>query len=103
MDNRDLQMRKMSIVRYKPKPECYDEFLEALQTLQNERATAVPPAAWTLKKDDEIIRVVIRDLEEFSSDVSNTNWLDSARHLLQELNEVGRHSIPLTGDIVEPA
>ncbi len=96
-------MRKMSIVRYKPKPECYDEFLKALQTLQNERATAASPSAWTITKDDEIIRVVIRDLEEFTSDASNTNWLDTVRHLLQEFNEVDRHAIPLTGDIVEVA
>ena len=96
-------MRKMSIVRYKPKPECYDEFLKALQALQNERATAASPSAWTITKDDEIIRVVIRDLEEFASDASNTNWLDTVRHLLQELNEVDRHAIPLTGGIVEVA
>ena len=96
-------MRKMSIVRYKPKPECYDEFLKALQALQNERATAASPSAWTITKDDEIIRVVIRDLEEFTSDASNTNWLDTVRHLLQEFNEVDRHAIPLTGDIVEVA
>ena len=86
-------MRKMSTVRYKPKPECYDEFLEALQTLQNERATAVLPAAWTLKNNYEIIRVVTRSLEEFSPDLSNTNWLDTVRHLIQEFNEVGRHAI----------
>ncbi|MDP6029905.1 MAG: hypothetical protein QGH08_00340 [Arenicellales bacterium] len=94
-------MRKMSTVRYKPKPECYDEFLEALQTLQNERATAVLPAAWTLKNNYEIIRVVTRSLEEFSPDLSNTNWLDTVRHLIQEFNEVGRHAIPFTGDIVQ--
>ena len=94
-------MRKMSIVRYKPKPECYDEFLKALQALQHGRATAASPSAWTITKDDEIIRVVIRDLEEFTSDASNTNWLDTVRHLIQEFNEVGRHAIPFTGDIVQ--
>ena len=93
----------MSIVRFKPKPECYDEFLEALKSLQEQRAQADPPAAWTLRRDDELIRVVIRDEEEFAADVSNTNWLDSVRHLLQEYNEVDRHAIPLTGEILDPA
>jgi len=29
------------------------------------------------------------------------NWLDTQRHLLQEFNEVDRHTIPLTGDLVD--
>jgi hypothetical protein len=29
------------------------------------------------------------------------NWLDTQRHLLQEYNEVDRHTLPVTGDLVE--
>jgi len=95
-------MKKMSVIRFKPKPECYDEFLDALNALQSERAQADPPAAWTLKRDDELIRVVIRGEEEFAVDVSNTDWLDSVRHLLQEHNELDRHAIALTGEVLDP-
>jgi len=95
-------MKRMSVIRFKPKPECYDEFLDALKALQAGRAQADPPAAWTLKHDDELIRVVIRDEEEFAADISNTRWLDSVRHLLEEHNDVDRHAIPLTGEILDP-
>ena len=29
------------------------------------------------------------------------DWLDTKRHLLEEFNEVDRHTIPLTGDLIE--
>ena len=29
------------------------------------------------------------------------DWLDTQRHLLEEFNEVDRHTIPLTGDLIE--
>ena len=47
------------------------------------------------------MRVVIRDEEEFAADVSNTHWRDSVRHLLEEFNEVDRHAIVLTGEILD--
>ena len=94
-------MKRMSVIRFKPKPDCYEEFLAALTALQAERAQADHPAAWTLKRDDELIRVVIRDEEELVADVSNTDWLDSVRHLLEEHNEVDRHAIALTGEILD--
>lgn len=28
-------------------------------------------------------------------------WLDTQRHPLQEWNEVDRHALPVTGDLVE--
>ena len=94
-------MKRMSVIRFKPKPDCYDEFLAALTALQAERAQADPPAAWTLERGDKLVRVVIRDEEEFAADVSNTHWLDSVRHLLEEFNEVDRHAIVLTGEILD--
>ena len=93
-------MKRMSVIRFKPKPDCYNEFLAALTILQAERAQADPPAAWTLERGGELIRVVIRDEEEFAANVSNTDWLDSVRHLLEEFNEADRHAIALTGEIL---
>ena len=51
---------------------------------------------------DEIYAVAIRDadaLQERSAE--GVNWLDNQRHLLQEYNEVDRHTLPVTGDLVE--
>ena len=52
-------MKKLAIVRFKPKPECFIEFVEALKEHSRER------------------------------------------HLLQEFNYADRHTIFMTGDLVE--
>ena len=45
--------------------------------------------------------MVIRDEEEFATDVSNTHWLDSVRRLFEEFNELDCHAIVLTGEILD--
>ena len=51
---------------------------------------------------DEIYGVVIRDSDALQESASKgVNWLDTQRHLLQEYNEVDRHTLPVTGDLVE--
>jgi hypothetical protein len=52
--------KKLSIVRFKPKPEHFDESVQ-----------------------------------------SGVEWLDKNRLMLQEYDPVNRHTIPLTGDLVE--
>ena len=52
-------MKKLTIVRFKPKPECFSEFVEALKEHSRER------------------------------------------HLLQEFNDVDKHTIFMTGDLIE--
>jgi len=36
-------MKKLSIIRFKPKPECFDEFLENVRANSRESRTANPP------------------------------------------------------------
>jgi hypothetical protein len=51
---------------------------------------------------EELIAIVIRDGNDLNESAKNgVNWLDKQRHLLQEYNEVDRHTIPLTGDLIE--
>jgi hypothetical protein len=51
---------------------------------------------------DEIYAIVIRDANVLQEKASKgVNWLDTQRHLLQEYNEVDRHTLPVTGDLVE--
>ena len=55
-----------------------------------------------MTRDDEVVTVVIRDagkLEESAKD--GVSWLDQQRHLLQEFNDVDKHTIFMTGDLIE--
>ena len=95
-------MKKLSIIRFKPKPECFDEFLENFQAYSHEAATADRPTHFLMTHRDEIYAVVIRDADALQESASKgVEWLDSQRHLLQEYNEVDRHTLPVTGDHVE--
>ncbi|MBO68378.1 MAG: hypothetical protein CL398_08700 [Acidiferrobacteraceae bacterium] len=95
-------MKKLSIIRFKPKPECFDEFLGNLQAYSHEAATANPPTHFLMIHGEEIYTIVIRDANVLQESASEgVEWLDAQRHLLQEYNEVDRHTIPMSGDLVE--
>ena len=96
-------MKKLSIIRYKPKPECYDEFLENVRAFyaRTEPLTH-QPTHYLMTHGDEIYAVAIRDGDALQESASKgVNWLDTQRHLLQEWNDVDRHTLPVTGDLVE--
>ena len=95
-------MKKLSIIRFKPKPECFDEFLANVREFSHDRGTSNPPSQFLMVKDGEIYAIIIRDgaiLAESAQ--SSVGWLDTQRHLLQEYNEVDRHTLPTTGDLIE--
>ena len=95
-------MKKMSIIRFRPKNGCMDEFIEASLKFSKDRGTAVPPTHFLMKSGEEVIAVVIRDSDTLNESMSGgVDWLDTQRHLLEEFNEVDRHTIPLTGDLIE--
>ena len=95
-------MKKLSIIRFKPKPECFDEFLENVRANSREPRTADPPTQYLMTHVDEIYAIVIRDADVLQEKASKgVEWLDTQRHLLQEWNEVDRHTLPVTGDLVE--
>ena len=95
-------MKKLSIIRFKPKPECFDEFLENLHTNSREARTAKLPTHFLMTHGDEIYSIVIRDANALQeSAAQGVNWLDTQRHLLQEWNDVDRHTLPVTGDLVD--
>ena len=93
---------KVSIIRFKPKPDCFDEFLENVKERSKERALSTPPTHYLMTTPDEVVAIVLRTETELSESSSRgVNWLDTQRHLLLEYNEEDRHSIPLTGSLVE--
>ena len=95
-------MKKLSIIRFKPKPECFDEFLANMREFSRDRGTSTPPSQYLMIKDGEIYAIIIRDGASLAESAqSGVGWLDTQRHLLQEYNKVDRHTLPTTGDLVE--
>ena len=91
-------MKKLTIVRFKPKPECIDEFVEALKEHSRDRY----PASYIMTREDEVVSVTIRDADKLEKSAKDgVSWLDQQRHLLQEFNDVDKHTIFMTGDLVE--
>lgn len=48
-------MKKLSIIRFKPKPECFDEFLADMQEFSRDRGTSSPPSQYLMVKDGETL------------------------------------------------
>ena len=58
--------------------------------------------SFVMTKDNEVFSIVIRHADKLEEDAKRgVQTLDGMRHMLQEYNEVDRHTIPLTGDLVE--
>jgi hypothetical protein len=95
-------MRKLSVIRFKPKPECFDKFVAASKEFSRDTGTANPPTYYIMTCKDEVFHVMIRDSDTINENIENgVSWLDSQRHLLQEYNEIDRHTMPVSGDLVE--
>ncbi|MGC6452341.1 MAG: hypothetical protein ACON31_00305 [Candidatus Puniceispirillaceae bacterium] len=95
-------MRKLSIVRFKPKPEHFDAFVRELKALSKAPDRTAILESFIMTRDDEVFSIVIRDADKLAEDAQRgVKTLDTLRHMLQEYNDVDRHTIPLTGDLVE--
>ncbi|MGB0785355.1 MAG: hypothetical protein ACPGRH_04255 [Alphaproteobacteria bacterium] len=92
--------KKLSVIRFKPKPEHYDEFLS--DVLENGKDSE-PGTHFTMRAGDEVVVVIIRNAETFEESAKDgvVNWLDQRRPMLQEYDSENRHTIPLSGDLVE--
>ena len=92
-------MKKLTIVKFKPKPECYDEFIEALK---EQGRSAYHIEHYIMECADEVVAVSIRDAEQLEESAKQgIFWLDQQRHLLEEYNKEDRHTIFMTGDLVD--
>ena len=95
-------MKKLTIVRFKPKPEHFDAFVQELKQASTTPDRAAILNSFVMTKDDEVFSIVIRHADKLEEDAKRgVQTLDGMRHMLQEYNEVDRHTIPLTGDLVE--
>ena len=62
-----------------------------------------PNTHFTVTTADEVITVVIRDADWFEQSAQDgvVNWLDERRPLLQGYDPVNRHTLLLSGDLIE--
>ena len=92
--------KKLSIVRFKPKHEHFDEFVQLLKARHESDPAMTDTKIMTT--EEEVVGVVVRDTKIFSENVqSGVEYLNTVRHMLQEYDPVNRHTIPMTGDLVE--
>ena len=95
-------MKKLTIVRFKPKPEHFDAFVQELKQASTAPDRTAILNSFVMTKEDEVFSIVIRHADKLEEDAKRgVQTLDGMRHMLQEYNEVDRHTIPLTGDLVE--
>ena len=95
-------MKKLTIVRFKPKPEHFDAFVQELKQASTAPERTAILNSFVMTKDDEVFSIVIRHADKLEEDAKRgVQTLDGMRHMLQEYNEVDRHTIPLTGDLIE--
>ena len=84
----------------KPKTEHFDELIATL-TKRNSGDSGVNEFK-LMKTATEVVVIGVRDPSVFDESVrSGVEWLDQHRSMLQEYDPVNRHTLLLTGDLVE--
>ena len=61
---------KVSIIRFKPKPNCFDEFLKNVKERSKERALSEPRTHYLMTTSDEVVAIVLRTESELSESSS---------------------------------
>ena len=90
-------MQKLSIIKFKPKQGCLDEFAANLIAFNETKHRVFH----LMQSGDELHAIVIRDADILTQDAAEgVKFLDGQRHLLQEFDSVNRHRIPLSGDLL---
>ena len=92
--------KKLSIIRFKAKPENFNEFVQLLKARHESDPALTDTKIMTTT--DEVVGIVVRDTEVFSENVkSGSEYLATIRHMLQEYDPVNRHTIAMTGDLAD--
>ena len=81
-------MKKLTIVRFKPKPEHFDAFVQELKQASTAPDRTAILNSFVMTKDDEVFSIVIRHADKLEEDAKRgVQTLDGMRHMLQEYNE----------------
>ena len=97
-------MKVMSIIRFKPKPENYDEFID-VQTYRNAKKREEFPdqKRWLFQFGDEVVYVKISPPIETLVDQQpeSLSSLDDVRHMLEPYSDEDGHTIAMSGVIMD--
>ena len=97
-------MRFMKHIRFKPKPEFMDEFLDAHKKICEEGIEAKSLSTYhTAIMGDEIVYIgVFTELEQVTDTIpEGLTWLDKHRHMLQLYSEGEGHTRAESGFIYQ--
>ena len=96
------RIKKLSIIRFKLNPGNYDAFVKSLKHFISLLDKKGIVDSYIMTKDKEVFSIVVRHADQFESDSKQgVKYLNTVRYMLQKYNEIHRHTIPLTGDLVE--
>ena len=97
-------MKVMSIIRFKPKPENYDEFID-VQTYRNAKKREEFPdqKRWLFQFGDEVVYVKISPSIETLVDQQpeSLSSLYDVRHMLEPYSDEDGHTIAMSGVIMD--
>tara|TARA_A100001011_G_C13829906_1_gene642529 strand:- start:138 stop:434 length:297 start_codon:yes stop_codon:yes gene_type:complete len=97
-------MKVMSIIRFKPKPENYDEFID-VQIYRNAKKREEFPdqKRWLFQFGDEVVYVKISPSIETLVDQQpeSLSSLDDVRHMLEPYSDEDGHTIAMSGVIMD--
>ena len=97
-------MKVMSVIRFKPKPENYEEFIN-IQTSRNAKKRQEFPnqKRWLFQFGDEVIYVKISPSIETLVDQQpeSLSSLDDVRHMLEPYSEDDGHTLAMSGVIID--
>ena len=93
-------MKTCSIIRFKPKEDCYEAFVEARRA--RSKAMIEHPnrvSEYTLLAGDEVVSVTIFNDVDYVIKMQDMalEWLDQHRFMLEEYSSADRHTIAITG------
>jgi hypothetical protein len=90
-NRRSLLMKTMTMVYFKPKPEYFEQYVEALKKSS--------PDSYILTRDDEVIEIWLQQSVEKLAEqqLEALDWLDDHRYMLEEYSPEEGTYAPLHG------
>ena len=81
-----------SVIKYKPKKNCEDEFLENAERLENELGASERLSVWLKTTDGQVVQLICKSSLDAIIETQDIglDWLDTVDHLLEKDHEGSR-------------
>tara|TARA_B100000497_G_C7532167_1_gene322670 strand:+ start:155 stop:520 length:366 start_codon:yes stop_codon:yes gene_type:complete len=75
-----------SVIKYKPKKNCEDEFLKNAERLENELGESERLSVWLKTTDGQVVQLICKSSLDAIIETQDIglDWLDSVDHLLEK-------------------